>query len=331
MSENFLGAVRRAKPVTSLFVLIAVGCFSPAAVAQESASGPTVMLPTERSVGEQFVIESTQIRERVNGGAVVSSSRQNSVMVATVESIGHDGYVLDLDTQAFDISGESRMPASLTDRLAAIQRELPVKLQMSPEGAVDGLANGPEVFAYADRAMSEVSAHFDSLDMPEEARDLISQIMTQLSDPAYLEQSLLQSPRLYFFMSGAAFEVGATYFLDDAIVFPLFTEPLPSRIFFGIREVDEDERTVTYDWWQEPDQDIFREQLEAMVRRFAEQAGAPPPRPNEINFSSFAYLAEATLIYDLDSGLPLSMRFVKSIDIQDSQQIEVVEAQTRWQ
>ena len=179
--------------------------------------------------------------------------------------------------------------------------------------------------------MMEVGRYLDSLDMPEEARPMIAQMLTQLSDRGYLEQSLLQSPRLYFFMSGAELELDATYYIDDSIVFPLFTAPLPSRIYFGVREVDDQARTVTYDWWQEPDQEVFREQLEAFILRLAEQAGAEPPAPGEVDFSGFTYTAEANLVYDLDTGLPLSMVFVKTIDIQGTQQIETVEAHTRFE
>jgi hypothetical protein len=156
-------------------------------------------------------------------------------------------------------------------------------------------------------------------------------MMAQLSDPAYLEQSLLQSPRLYFFMSGAELELGSDYYIDDVIVFPLFTQPLPSRIYFNVREVDTEARTVTYDWWQEPDQEMFRLLLEEFIRRFAEQAGAEPPGPDEIDFSGFTYSAQAELIYGLDSGLPLSMVFVKAIDIQGTQQVETIEARTRFE
>ncbi len=327
IKRTMLGATLLA--VTSGLVL-SPGATAPA-LAQDAAAATTVALPMQRTDGERFVIEASQVRERIEGDTVVQSARQESVVVATVGSVDADGYILDVDTQSFEMSGGEGLPSALADRLTAMQIQMPVKIQMTPEGAVEGLANRPEVVAFAQGAMSEVAQYFDTLEMPDEGRAMIDQMITQLSDPGYLEQSLLQSPRLYFFLSGAELELDATYYLDDAIVFPLFTQPLPSRIYFGIREVDDQARTVTYDWWQEPDQDVFRQQLEEFIRRLAEQAGGRAPGPNEIDFSSFTYSAEASLVYDLDSGLPVSMMFVKAIDIQGRQQVETIEAHTRFE
>ena len=203
--------------------------------AQEDAAAPTLALPTQRTNGERFVIEASQVKEKINGETVVQSARQDSVVVATVESVSDDGYVLDVDMQSYEVSDGQGLPDPLVERLVDMQMQMPVKLQISAEGAVAGLANGPEVMAFNERALSEVTAHFETLDMPDDAKAMIGQMVTQLSDPAYLEQSLLQSPRLYFFMSGAELEFDSTYYIDDNIVFPLFTQPLPSRIFFVIR------------------------------------------------------------------------------------------------
>lgn len=310
--------------------LLSTGDIAPAS-AQDEAGAPTVALPTQRRDGERFVIETSHVKERIDGETVMHSMRQNTVAVATVGSVAANGYVLDIDTRDYDMSGGDIFPAPFVERLAEMQKQMPVKLRMSPEGAVAGLANGPDVIAFAERAMAEVQAHLTSLDMPESAKPVVRQVVTQLSDPAYLEQSILQSPRLYFFMSGAELELDATYYIDDTIVFPLFTRPLPSRIYFGIRDVDMEAGTVTYDWWQEPDQEIFQQELVDFVLRLAAQAGREPPGPDEIDFSGFVYSAEANLTYDLKSGLPLSMVFVKTIEIQGKRNVETVEARTLFE
>jgi hypothetical protein len=300
-----------------------------ACVAQEvSDPAGSVALPSNRVVGERFVIETTTTTQRISGSSVTQAWRHETVAVATAEEVTPAGYILDLNTRQYEIAGDHRLPTGLPGRLADMQKKMPVKLSMTAAGAVDGIANLPEVLSESHRAKLETAEFFDSLNMPAAASKAVDQILSELTDPDFVVQSILEAPRLYFSMAGTELEHGATYYIEDTIVFPLLVEPLPSRIYFGVREIDPEARTVTYDWWQEPDQAVFREQLGTFIRQFAEDAGTGIDDLADLDLSGFRYHAEATLVYGMDSGLPLSMDYVKEISVPERRTVETVQART---
>lgn len=319
-----------ARRILTGWAALAVGlAVATAGVAQDTPENAAkVVLPNDRVAGERFIIDTTTTKERISRSKETQAWRHETVTVATAEDVTATGYTLDLDTLEYEIAGDHRLPTGLSGRLEDVQKKMPVKLSMTAEGAVDGIANLPEVLSVNRRAMQETAAFFDSLDMSPSASAAIDQFLTDLYDPDHVEESLLETPRLYFSLAGTELEPGATYFVEDTVVFPLLAEPLPSRIYFGVREVDPEARTVTYDWWQEPDQAVFQAQLGAVIRQFAEAAGASADELQDIDLSGFRYYAEATLVYSMVNGLPLSMDYVKEIAVPERRTVETVQART---
>jgi hypothetical protein len=329
---------RYRRDVIGQLAMIALGALilgapvsTPAIAQDSSAEADTVVLPNMRKVGERFVIDTTTITQRLSGSKVTQVWRHETVTEATAEEVTAFGYILDLDTLRYEIARDHRLPTGLAGRLADLREETPVKLAMTAAGAVDGIANLPDVLSVNHQSMLETAQFFDSLNMPRAASNAVDEILLELSDPAFVEQSILEAPQLYFSMAGSEQEPGATYYIDDAIDFPLFADPVPSRIYFGVREIDLEAKTVSYDWWQEPDQAIFRAQLGLLFRQFAKDDPTATGGPSDIDLSAFSYHAEAVLVYSLENGLPLSMDFVKEIAVPDRRTIETVQARTRFE
>lgn len=311
-------------------VVLSLGLVIAAASIAQDASGlaAKVVLPNDRIVGERFIIDTTTTKQRISRSNETQAWRHEAMTVATAEAVTASGYILDMDTLQYKIAGDHRLPTGLPGRLADMRKKTPVKLSMTADGAVDGIANLPEILSVTDRAMAETAAFFDSLEMPAPADAAVDQILSELADPTVIERSILEAPRLFFFMAGTELEHGATYYVEDTIVFPLLADPVPGRIYFGVRDTDPATRTVTYDWWQEPDQAVFRARLGAVIRQFAEAAGAAADELKDINLSGFSYHAEATLVYSMDNGLPLSMDYVKEIAVPERRTVETVQARS---
>ena len=60
----------------------------------------------------------------------------------------------------------------------------------------------------------------------------------------------------------------------------------------------------------------------------AEDAGTGQHDLDDLDLSGFSYRAEATLVYSMDSGLPLSMDYVKEIAVPERRTVETVQART---
>jgi hypothetical protein len=252
--------------------------------------------------------------------------RRETVATATAEAVSSAGYVLDLDTVDYQILGDHRLPTGLAGRLEELHKAIPVKLAMTAAGTVDSIANLPDVLSVSHKSMSETARFYNSLDMSPVASAALDEILSELADPAMVQRAILEMPKVYFSLAGRELEPEVTYYVDDAVVFPLFSEPLPSRNYFGVRSVNPDAGTVTLDWWQTPDQAAFHDRLGALMQAFM----GDDVTPIELDLTEFGYSAEAVLVYSTETGLPLSMEYVREILLPDRRTIETVQARTRF-
>ncbi len=279
----------------------------------ETAGVETIELPTTRANGESYRMETIIVSEERRGQQTVRSEKHRSIGRATVRHVTPLGHTLVWDVEDYEMDGNALLPDTLVERLERMEEDTPIRIKMDRFGSVSSLANRQEVTAVIQRSLQEISGELRSQGMPEQVNALVQSMMGQMNDPEYLENAVLEHARLYYFLCGVELEVDAVYSLDDQLVSPFLGQPIPGKFYYGISEIDHDARTVTFEVWREPDHEVLRSQLKAFMSQAAQSLDGGQQVVDGIDFDDFEVAYEGTIVYSLENGLPLAMKYSEDI------------------
>ncbi|MCP5367567.1 MAG: hypothetical protein H6907_16635 [Hyphomicrobiales bacterium] len=312
-----------------LAALLGIGAAAPAAAQQVEK----VTLPTARTVGETYVLEIRSAKSRTRGGKNTASG-STWRLNARVDAVAADGgHVLRLETVDVDLAmpPESEQAGGMVKVFNDAMRRLmavPIVLDMAPEGSVQGLRNKDQALAFAHDLVAATRKELLAGKTPVDAK-LLDRVLTPLTQPSMLENSLLEPFTLLYFLSGVDLEMGETYVLDDEVPFPLTGTPLRSRILFAAKKVDRAAGTATFDMRREIEPEDFHKAIKDFFTGFLRAAGKELPPDTELPFDQFVLETTATYVYSLETGLPVSLRFVKQVSAPGGSQVETKDIDVR--
>jgi len=299
-----------------------------AALTVIAAGGPTaaadvVDLPSDWQVGEEIQLVMTRMQLQERGRLRQVFGRSRTVISLEVMDKFPAGYLMGWTIEAVELIDPPKEAALIAARVGDLVRGVRLEIETNPGGGVLSLRNLEEAQALIDAAEFNLLEELKANGLTQIQSDRIAAQLEKIFDASFVEQSFLRQPEQFMFPSGGRFAVRRPVAYDDFLANPFGGPPFPSTGTIELMGVDVGRSSALIEWRQTLNREKSRELLVDALWEFA--AEFDTKREMETMLAQISVSGDATYEYDLKTGWPRSVVFVRTMTIEDVRQVDRTE------
>lgn len=292
----------------------------PAPPTKPATDAKPVPLPHDWAVGTRYHLEHTRTREEFHAGTASATSSTITPIDVVVLARRADGYTVRWTFGKPNATTPRELPAPVADAVVGLVTGLAMDMFTDTTGSVTGLVDLAAMEDhFAKATQTAVAALRGSKSATEEQLAAIVSTTNRMKGSG-LEAAYLPAPRSFYMPSGAALVPGVRQSYEDRLPNPFGGDPLPSVAWLELREVQRAERRAVVEWRHTIDPVKAGPILEASIRAYAKRSGQELPTEASLSFDAIE--DAATYVYDLDTGIPLSLVTTRTTSMAGVLQVE---------
>jgi len=308
--------------LASFVIVTAAPNLASAVVARSASLEDTkpVALPHDWNVGTRYHVEHTRTREELRDGAEPATTYTTTPIDVEVIAKRADGYTLRWTFGRPKASTPDDVPAAVSDAVVGLVDGLVMDMSTDATGSIAKLADvGAMETHFANATRAALASLRSSKAASDDQLAAIAATTSRMKGTA-LEAAYLPAPKSFYMTSGAALVLGVRRDYADRLPNPFGGEALPSVAWLELRKVDVAARRATIEWRHTIDPTKAGPVLEASIRAFAKRNGRELPPQAALSFDAIE--DAATYVYDLDTGIPVSVVTTRATSMAGTRQIE---------
>lgn len=279
-----------------------------------------VPLPHDWRVGTRYHVEHTRTREAFRDGTEPVTSFTTTPVDVEVVARRSDGYTVRWTYGKPNAGTPAGVSAALSEAVVGLVNGLVTDMTTDATGSIVGLADPAAVERhFADASRRAIASLRASGGATDDQLNAIVATTSRMKGEA-LSAAYLPAPKAFYMPSGAALVPGVRRTYEDRLPNPFGGDPLPSIASLELRDVKPDTRRATIEWRHTIDPARAGPILEASIRAFAKKSGQELPAGAALSFDAIE--DAATYVYDLDTGVPISVVTTRSTSMAGTRQIE---------
>jgi len=309
-----------------LVLLLAPGlatCATPQEPAVRVGSSTRVLLPHDWAAGTRYTLSYVKEREDYEGAQLVKRNVSTTPITVEYAARNERGFVVRWTFGRTAVATDDAAAASLASSIASINEGFALDLQLDAQGSVIG-------FTDEARALESFRAHharvkhmlLEQLGQDPATREVLERaldVSAGLLDGPLFRSAMLRDPGLFHSWCGGEYELGQRTESDAELPSPLGGS-LPARRAVELVRLQSEPPEAVLEHTLTMDPATARRALTEALQQLARQNGDTPPKDAEV--PHFLINDCTTHVFDLASGSPKRVEFVRTIETEGARRIE---------
>lgn len=296
-----------------IIIIILFSSFSFSQIIDES----TVQVVAYWETGEVYTYDLISLKEKTNGSEIESSNSSTVSFDFKILDETETSYEIEMLYHSLRIESDD----ILTSKLASLTDSLKIVAITNEMGAFQEVKNWKEIRIYMNEAISILKDELNELNIL--SIDELNQIFNQFSKlyqtKESIESQIIEDLSIFLTYHGGLYTREAIHSEIKSPNIYQPDKPFDTKVRLKVERIDEDDNTFNIYMLQEIDSDQLKEASLEFLKKIADESGNPIT--DNLEKARFLNETEITSIIH-GSGWPIRIEYSKTVDVQDTRNLE---------